>query len=382
MKLIENTEDLKAFCAQGFGDFITIDTEFLRDKTYYPLLCLVQIGARGIEPAAIDPLAKGVKLDPLIKLLKDKMITKVFHAAKQDMEIFYEIMNGKLPEPIFDTQVAASVLGYGEQVAYHALVKKICNEDLDKSRQYTDWSHRPLSDAQVKYAIGDVTHLIDIYESLTKQLKQKKRLDWTKEDMKVLNEPRTYANDPFEAYKRIKIRSQKKADYVVLQELAAWREKEAQRHNIPKQRMMKDEILTQLALVKPDKEESLERVRGLPAAFKKEEKAKKLLKLVKTGVKNIEKSDLKPPKGKPQYQQDISAAVDMLKLLLKINANEHGIAARMVASAKDLEAFALGDHDDLPMLNGWRYDIFGKEAEKLLKGKLTLGLRKGNIHKV
>ena len=381
MRIIETTKDLKDFCKQDFGDFITIDTEFLRDKTYYPLLCLVQIGSPKVEPVAVDSLAKDIDLKPLVKLLADETILKVMHAGKQDMEIFYMLMKGKLPAPVFDTQIAASVLGYGEQIAYHALVKRICNEDIDKSRQFTDWSHRPISDAQLKYAIGDVTYLIDVYKNLSEKLEQQGRLEWIKEDMQILTNPKTYANDPDLAWQRIKMRSHKKQDYVVLQALAAWREKEAQRVNIPKQRIMKDDVLTQIALTKPKDESGFKRIRGMADAFKTGDKAKNLLKIIAKAQKDIESSTIEIPSNKKKKQADVSHIVDMLKLLLKLNANEHGIAGRMIVNVQELEDFALEETRDIPMLQGWRYKVFGKEAEALVKGKLTLGLEKGRIKK-
>lgn len=382
MRLIEKTEDLKEFCAQKFPDFITIDTEFLRDKTYYPQLCLIQIGGPDIEAVAIDPLAKDMDLKPLHALLKNKKVLKVFHAASQDLEIFYQVLNGKMPEPIFDSQIAASVLGYGEQIAYNALVKRICKEDIDKSRQFTDWAHRPLGNAQLSYAIGDVTYLVKIYQHLEAELKKRKRLEWIAEDMESLRNPKNYDHDPMEAWKKIRIRSRKIEDYAALQALAAWREKEAQKKDTPKQRILKDDVLMQLAMLRPKAPENLKRVRGLPEGYKHGDQAANLLKIIENSQTQIEKSTITLPKNNNRNNKDVTPIVDMLKLLLKINAGEQGIVGRMIASADDLERFALGDLEDLPMTRGWRYEIFGKDAEKLSKGKLSLSLKDGKVQKL
>lgn len=380
MRLIEKTEELKDFCSQELPEFITIDTEFLRDKTYYPQLCLVQIGGKDIEPVAIDTLKKSLDLNPLLDLLRNKKILKVFHAGTQDLEIFYKLLDGKLPEPVFDSQIAASVLGYGEQISYHALVKKICKEDLDKSRQYTNWALRPLSKAQLTYAIGDVTHLIKIYERLRDQLTEQKRLDWINEEMSILLDPKRYKNDPNEAWRRIRLRSNKKENYVVLRELAAWREIEAQTKDVPKQRILKDDVISQMALTLPKEPKNLKRIRGLQESYQRPPKAKIFLDLVKAGLEKAPKARIDIPKN-TRSGKDVTNIVDMLKLLLKINANEHNIIGRMIASSDDLENFAQGKKKDILFLKGWRYDIFGKDAEKLVQGKLSLGLKNGKIMK-
>lgn len=381
MQLIENNSDLKAFCAQKLPSFITVDTEFMREKTYYPQLCLIQVGGEGIEPVAIDPLAKGLDLSPLLKIFADKKILKVFHAPKQDLEIFYQLMDGKLPAPIFDTQVAASVLGYGDQIGYNTLVQQICKEEIDKSRQFTNWALRPLSEAQLKYAIGDVTYLITVYIKLSADLKKQKRLDWIEEEMKILSNPKTYKNDPEEAWKRIKIRSGKRLDYIVLKALAAWREQFAQDKDIPKTRILIDEVLAQLAMIHPTKPDQLTRIRSLPDHYKSGHHCTNLLKVIKTAVDTAETAEIDLPMKKPRAATDISAVLDMLKLLLKLNAHEHGLAAKMIANASDLEQLAMDNTEDLPLLQGWRYKVFGQDAENLLKGKLMIGLKKGKIIK-
>jgi ribonuclease D len=381
MQLIENNDDLKAFCAQEFPAFITVDTEFMREKTYYPQLCLVQVAGEGITPVAIDPLAKGLDLAPLLKILADKNILKVFHAPKQDLEIFYQLMDGKLPTPIFDTQVAASVLGYGDQIGYNTLVQQICAEEIDKSRQFTNWALRPLSEAQIKYAIGDVTYLITLYIKLSADLKKQKRLDWIEEEMKILSDPKTYKNDPQEAWKRIKIRSGKRLDYIALKAVAAWREQFAQDKDIPKTRIMRDEVIAQLAMIRPTELSQLTRIRSLPDHYKTGHHAAGLLKVIKQAIDTADTVEIDLPLKNPRPAMDISAILDMLKLLLKLNAHEHGLAAKMIANSDDLEQFALGNTEDLALLKGWRYKVFGQDAENLLQGKLMIGLQKGKIIK-
>lgn len=373
--LITDQKALDDYCLNIKAPYITIDTEFLRDKTYYPKLCLIQISGPEIEPAAIDPLANRMDLTPVIALLENPAITKVFHSGRQDLEIFYTVMSGKLPSPIFDTQVAASVLGYGDQVSYAVLVKQICGADIDKSNQFTDWARRPLSEKQLSYALSDVTYLREIYERLLKDLDKTGRARWTAEEMERLQNTDGFDIDAKDAWKRIKIRSKKKQDLVTLQALAAWRETMAQEKDIPRGRILKDEILAQLAMLKPTSENDLKSVRGLPEGYRKGYQAERILKMIAQAKQNWKSSTIEIPQARKKPDTDISAAMDMLKLLLKIKASEAGIAPKMLATVSDLEDIALGLGDNLAIMKGWRYEIFGQYAQDLLKGRISLSLQ-------
>ena len=373
--LILDQNTLEKYCQSIKASYITIDTEFLRDKTYYPKLCLIQVSGPGLEPVAIDPLAEDIDLAPLVAILEDTSITKVFHSGRQDLEIFYTVMDGKLPSPIFDTQVAASVLGYGDQVSYAALVKQICDAEIDKSNQFTDWARRPLSQKQLSYALSDVTYLCDVYEKLLKDLDKTGRGRWTAEEMKRLQDTGGFDIAPEDAWKRIKIRSKKKQDLVTLQALAAWREEMAQQKDIPRGRILKDEILAQLAMLKPSSENDLKSVRGLSDGYRKGRQAEIILDMVAKAKQNWKSSEIDLPKPRPKHDRDISAAMDMLKLLLKIKASEASIAPKMLATASDLEDIALGHGDNLPVMKGWRKEIFGRDALALLDGKICLSLK-------
>lgn len=379
--LIQTQKDLDTFIKSiPACDFITVDTEFLRDKTYFPKLCLIQVGIPDGVEVAIDPLTENIDLTDLFELFKDQSIIKVFHAARQDLEIFYKVMDGYLPSPIFDTQIAASVLGFGAQIGYNNLAKDICDVQIDKSRQFMDWSHRPLSDKQIDYALADVSHLKKIYLNLTSQLKEKSREKWVLEETAFLTDDSLYKNDPEEAWTKIKMRSHKSDDLVVLKELAKWREIVAQKRNIPKQHILRDEVLTQLAMLKPQKEAQFKRVRNMPSGYQKGHQAENLLNLIYKALETP-KSDW--PKRKPYSPKDSdnSAIVEMLKLLLKIQSAEHDVAANIVASAGDIEKLASDDEADIPALKGWRFDVFGKEAIELKHGRLSLGLKDGQIQK-
>ena len=379
MLIITETKALETYCKTlKKSSFITIDTEFLRERVYYPKLCLIQVAGPGdIVPAIIDPLADGIELKSLFKILSNKKILKIMHSGKQDMEIFHMLMDGKLPKPIFDTQIAGAILGYGDQMGYQHLVKKICDVDVDKSNQFTDWSHRPLSQSQLDYAIGDVTHLIHVYEHLKKELSDQGRIKWAEEESQFLSDPKNYDTDPMKAWTRVKMKTKNEIDYAVLQELAAWREKRAQYKNLPRPFVMKDEVLAQLAMTRPKDEKSLKRIRGLHKAYQKDRHASDLLGIIADTVKRFEKKKIKIdiPVRHKKMLKDKAPIADMLKLLLKIKSHEGNIAGKMIASTHELEDYAGKRMNKIRFLKGWRYDLFGKDAKALIDGELSIRLK-------
>jgi ribonuclease D len=369
---------LNEFCKTlAKGPYLTIDTEFLRDKTYYPKLCLIQMSAPGVDACAIDPVEFKFDMTPFNELMANTKVLKVFHAARQDLEIFFQ-MCGVLPQPIFDTQVAAMVAGFGDQIAYNALVKETTGHALEKNAQFTDWSRRPLSNKQIKYALDDVLYLRDVYETLEKRLRDQGREDWADQEMGILTNPRTYTFLPEDAWERIKIRSDKPEVLAILKELAAWRESEAQRKDVPRGRILKDETIADLALYRPKDEEGLSRIRSLSKDMIKGDKAAKILSL-------IAKARADAPENWPQrpfgaaFPRQAQGLLEMLKMLLRICSAEADVTARIVASSEDLEILAVEDNPDIPVLQGWRYDVFGKEAIALKEGKLGLTVKNGKI---
>lgn len=375
-RLITTQADLVAFCAQvADGKYVAVDTEFIRDKTYFPKLCLIQIAGSG-EGAVIDPLAVGINLAPVFKLLQKASLTKVFHAARQDIEIFH-LLSGKIPTPIFDTQVAAAVCGYGESVGYEKLVNDIVGQELDKSSRFTDWSARPLSEKQLHYALSDVTHLQVIYENLYSKIEETGRTAWIAEEHAHLTDPATYAIDPIDAWKRLKFGNMRPKNLAVLRELAKWRETEARKHDVPRGRIIKDETLVELASLMPRKESDLDRMRGLDKHMSKS-KIDAILECVQTALASPS-SEYPQVKQHKKPSENIVGAVAMLQLLLKLKADQHGIASSMIAGKDDIEVIALGK-SDTPALQGWRYEIFGKNAEALMKGKLKLYLNPKTKH--
>ncbi len=380
MNIITDKPALSALCKSlGQNDFFTIDTEFLRDKTYYPQLCLVQVAAPEGEPYAIDPLAEGLDLAPLLDLMANKKVLKIFHAARQDIEIFYNLMND-MPEPLFDSQVAAMVCGYGDSIGYNNLVAEICGQRLDKGAQFTDWSRRPLSTKQLRYALDDVTYLRDVYRHLSRELEQKNRAEWVIQEMDVLTSPETYKNDPAQAWQRIKLRTEKPKTLSVLKEIAAWREKEAQRRDVPRSRILRDETLADLAVHAPETPEELARIRGLNSEMAGGRFGKSLLDAVKKGLE-MPAAQCPAVEDKRRFPQNLVPVLEMLKMLLRIQCSEHGVAAKIVASSEDLEALALEDEPDIPAMKGWRYEVFGREAQAMKRGEITLGLHKRRIVK-
>lgn len=376
--IIKNQDELNNFCRDlAAHDFITIDTEFLREKTYYPKLCLVQLSGPDKNAKAIDPLVGDLDLTPLFDLLADESVLKIFHAARQDLEIFYNL-TGKVVTPFFDTQIAAMVCGFGDSVGYENLVKNICNKQLDKSSQFTDWSNRPLSEKQLNYALGDVTHLVDIYKHLSQKLEERGRTSWVFQEEGVLNDPATYANDPQESYKRIKIRSPRPKTLAILRELAAWREKRAQDKDIPRPWVMRDDTLADMAGQAPKDAKHLAKIRNFSKDLAKGSVGETLLEIIKKAGESDKSTWPKVVKRRPPPPH-ISSTIDILKLLLKVQCAENDVATKLVASKEDIEALATGNHSDVPAMQGWRYEVFGQHIEALKKGELAIGLKDDNI---
>ncbi|MBP5856119.1 ribonuclease D [Marivibrio halodurans] len=374
---ITDSATLADFCAElARHPYICVDTEFIRDKTYWPQLCLIQLSApNGDDPdagpvACVDALAEGLDLQPVYDLLADPKLLKVFHAARQDLEIFY-IRMGSVPAPIFDTQVAAMVCGYGDQVGYEALVRKICKAELDKSSRFTDWAARPLEPKQLRYARADVTHLRRIYQSLSDQLERNARTDWLSEEMAILSSAETYRNEPEEAWRRLKARNAKPRMLAVLKEIAAWREREAQNRDVPRSRILRDDSLMDIAASAPRDTKAMRRIRGLPNGFAEGKFGQALLDAVERGVELPHEERPVPPKSEP-LPPGLQPLVDLLKVLLKANAAEAGVASRLVANAEELERIAADDGADVPALKGWRRKLFGEQALALKHGRIAL----------
>jgi len=382
-RVVTETEELDAICrAYAAADYVTVDTEFMRERTYWPILCLVQLGRPQFEgesdedwqrdgAVVIDPMAEGISLAPLFTLMGDESVMKVFHAARQDVEIFHKL-SGFVPTPLYDTQVAAMVCGFGDQVGYETLVRKIVNAGLDKSSRFTDWGRRPLSAKQLVYAIGDVTHLRAIYESLSERVAAAERSAWVSEEMKILTDPATYVTEPEDAWKRLKLRNPSPKLYVAAQALAAWREREAQRRDVPRNRVIKDDALMELAASRPSDLESLSKSRLLTRENRNGDAARSILDALaemKAGTMPA------PPKmkDKPRLTAAQSALAELLRTLLRAKAAEADVAARMIASAADLDRLAVErEPEDLLALQGWRREVFGNDALRLKQGEIAL----------
>ena len=375
MEVISTTEELAAFCDEMRGEeFVTVDTEFMREKTFWPVLCLIQMAGEG-RAAIIDPMAKGMDLSPFFDLMADENVLKVFHAGRQDIEIIHHL-SGVIPHPLFDTQVAAMVCGFGDQVGYEALVNRLAKAHIDKSSRFTDWSRRPLTDKQLRYALSDVTHLRVIYRKLCDQLKKSGREPWLKEEMDILTSPETYAQHPEEAWKRIKFRPRNARQLAALQELAAWREREAQRRDLPRRRILKDEALTELATQMPETERELARMRTISDNLAKSRSGREILEAI-ARAKALPKDRLPALPERPRPgPEGASAMADVLKLALKIVSEREHIAPRLIASAKEVERIAAGDRD-MPALKGWRREVYGNLALALLRGEKVIAIRDG-----
>ena len=373
MRTITTTAELAEFCDQAASQpYVTVDTEFLRERTYYSKLCLVQLAMPGKDDSTavlVDPLADGLSLDPLYALFRNTDVVKVFHAARQDLEIFF-VEAGVFPEPLFDTQVAAMVCGFGEQVGYETLVRKICHAGVDKTSRFTDWSRRPLSDAQKQYALADVTHLRQIYEFLADKLEESGRARWVAEELTLLTSPDTYITRPEDAWLRVKTRTNSPKFLAILRELAAFREEYAQKRNIPRNRVYKDDALIELASLKPANGEELGRARLLLREGRKGDIADGILRAVEKG-KNCKPDDLPQPDRSREKLQVNPALADLLRVLLKAKTEQEGVAAKLIAPAADLDGIAAGLRD-MPALKGWRREVFGNDALRLCEGKIAL----------
>lgn len=376
MDLITTTEALAAACVRLSGHpFVTVDTEFLRETTYYPKLCLIQI-ASSDEAVLIDPLAEGLDLAPFMELMRAPRVVKVFHSARQDLEIVWNL-GGLVPAPLFDTQVAAMVCGYGDSVSYEQLANDLAKARIDKSSRFTDWSRRPLSDAQLSYALSDVTHLVKVYEALISQLQTNGRLAWLDEEMAVLTSPETYRADPDEAWRRLAGRLRKPKEVAILMEVAAWREREAQNRDVPRGRILKDDALIDLATSAPRTPEALGRLRSIPNGFERSRTAGDILEAVERGLGRDPKSVPLPERSR--RSGNTGAVVELLKVLLKAVAEAEGVAPKIIGTVDDLDAIAEDDNADVPALHGWRRQIFGEKALALKNGGLGLAVDRGRV---
>ena len=380
MTVITDAATLAAFCSRlGDDGFVTVDTEFMRDRTYWPVLCLVQV-AGAEAAAAIDPMADGLALDPLFDVLANPKIVKVFHAARQDLEIFFQL-TGRLPAPLFDSQVAGMVCGFGDAASYETLAARLAGARIDKSFRFTDWSKRPLSERQITYALGDVTHLRAIYQKLSKRLQTTGRERWVDEEMAILTDPATYRLDPETAWMRLKPRSGSPKFLNVLKSVAAWREAEAQRRDLPRNRLVRDEALLEIAAQTPASVAELARTRGMSKGTAEGVVGEGLLAAVKRGL-------AMPPEAAPKLADRAEVPpgrgplVDLLKVLLKLKCEAHHVAQKLVANTADLEAIACSDEAPVPALQGWRRDVFGADALALKQGRLALTAAKDAIRVV
>jgi ribonuclease D len=373
---ITTSDELAAVCERlAKHPFITVDTEFLRESTFYPLLCVAQM-ASSEEAVVVDALAPGLDLKPFFDLMADARVLKVFHAARQDIEIVWH-RAGLVPQPIFDTQVAAMVLGYGDSISYDQLVLRITGDTLDKSNRFTDWTRRPLADAQIEYAISDVTHLRDVYLALVADLGRRGRVDWVCEEMKVLTSPDTYRLDPELAWMRLKTRVRKPKELAVLIEVAAWREREAQSRDVPRGRVLKDDAIGDIAVQAPTTVERLGALRSLPKGFERSKWGNDILEAVKRGLARDPKTLPRIERLKPAVNG--TAIVELLKVLLRMTSEKHGVAAKVIATVDDLDRIAADDEADIPALHGWRMEMFGKKALDLKHGRLALAIEKGRV---
>jgi ribonuclease D len=376
MRIVETTAALKELVGELEGaPYIALDTEFMRDSTYWPKLCLLQIAAPGVA-AIVDPLADGIDLAPFFPLLKNPRIVKVLHAGRQDIEIFW--YRGRvIPDPLFDTQIVAMVCGFGEAASYETLARKIAHVQVDKSARFTDWARRPLSKRQLEYALADVTHLCTIYETLSAQLAKSKRESWVAEEITALKNEELYALDPVHAWKRLKPRTGNKRFLATLAAVAAWREREAQSRDTPRNRVLKDEVLLEIAAQPPDSAETLERLRAVPKGFAASRMGKTLLEAVAEGGSAPPPEVAEQPERRRRRHEPSPAAVDLLKTLLRLRAEEAGVAPRLIANADDVERLAAGDDDGVAALHGWRNEVFGKDAVALRQGSLAIALEGG-----
>jgi ribonuclease D len=377
MEMIVSTTELAAFCERASHfEFVTVDTEFLRETTYWPKLCLVQV-ATADEAVLIDPLAPDLDLSPFYALLANDKVRKVFHAARQDIEIFVKL-TGKVPANIFDTQIAASVCGFGDSVSYDNLVRSITGVELDKSSRFTDWSDRPLSEKQKIYALADVTHLRDVYFALVKQVDDSGRWDWVEDELAVLESIHTYVVQPEHAWERLKAKLSKPRDVAALKALAAWRERRAQDGDQPRSRIMKDEALIELAQQRPTTPEAFDRLRAVQRGYGRSSAAAEIIAMLKS-VEALQKTELPKVADRPRGPSPKGAVGDLVRVLLKAVSEQHGVASRIIATSDEIDALVLDDNADVPALKGWRRKLFGDKALAIKHGKLGLAAGNGEV---
>jgi ribonuclease D len=376
MEPITTTDPLAQACTRlAQHPYVTIDTEFLRESTYYPILCVMQLASPD-EAVVVDALAPDIDLAALFALMADERVLKVFHAGRQDIEIIWH-RAGLIPHPVFDTQIAAMVLGHGDSISYEQLVQRITGDHLDKSHRFTDWSRRPLSKAQIGYAISDVTHLRDIYLALSADLAKRGRTEWVNEEMQILTSPDTYRSEPENAWQRVRTRARKPKELAVLIEVAAWREREAQGRDVPRGRVLKDDALGDIAVQAPTSIEKLAALRSLPRGFERSKWGEAILEAVARGL-------ARDPKSLPRIERSRAAVngaaiVELLKVLLRMTAERHAVAAKVIATVDDLEWIAADDEADVAALKGWRRELFGEKALALKHGHLALAIEEGRV---
>jgi ribonuclease D len=371
LHLITTTGELEETTGKlAQSDFVTVDTEFIRETTFWPELCLIQMAAPGMT-ALVDPLAPGMDLASFFDLMRNEAVTKVFHAARQDIEIIFHL-GGLLPHPVFDTQVAAMVCGFGDSVSYDQLVQKVTGARIDKTSRFTDWRRRPLSEKQLVYALADVTHLIDVYLKLKEELERENRAHWLKEEMDVLTSRDTYDPHPDEAWKRLKMRLRKPQELAVVRAVAAWREREARERNVPRQRVIKDDAIYEIAQQQPRDQAALARLRMTPKGWERSQTAASLIETVNAAL-SLPREEMPQPPRMVQSPEGTGAAAELLKVLLKLVAEEEGVAPKVLASSDDIDRLAAEQEKaDVPALHGWRRSVFGEKALRLVRGEIAL----------
>jgi ribonuclease D len=378
MDLITDTKALAALCkALAHETFVTVDTEFMRETTYWPDLCLIQIAGAEVN-GLIDPMAEGLDLKPFFALMNNEKVLKVFHAARQDVEIMVHLA-GTVPHPIFDTQIAAMVCGFGDQVSYEAIVRKLAKAQIDKSSRFTDWSRRPLTEKQLTYALSDVTHLRTVYEKLKLELDANGREPWLAQEMAILMAIETYRTEPQDAWKRIKVRLKSKKQLAVLIAVAGWRELEAQEKNVPRSRVIKDDAVAEVATQMPQSKDALGQLRALPRGMSTSRIGDSLIRSVKEGLAQDPATLPHTNWGREENSESTQAAAEILKLALKVVCEREGLAPKLVANTSDIEAVAESDDADVPLMHGWRREVFGNLALELKRGKAMIGFRDGRV---
>ncbi|MDW6021341.1 ribonuclease D [Mesorhizobium sp. BAC0120] len=378
MHLITKQDDLNSVIARfEAAEFVTVDTEFIRETTYWPELCLIQIATPGTS-ALIDPLSPEIELEPFFRLMANEKIVKVFHAARQDIEIIFN-RGGLIPHPVFDTQVAAMVCGFGDSVSYDQLVQKITGAHIDKSSRFTDWRNRPLTDKQLEYALADVTYLMEVYRHLKAELEREDRAHWLNEEMEILTSRETYDPHPEDAWKRLKMRIRKPQELAVLKAVAAWREREARERNVPRGRVVKDEAVYEIAQQQPHDAAALARLRTTPRGWERSAAATALLAVVNEAL-SVPKEQLPKLPRPPQAAEGSNAAAELLKVLLRLIAEKEGVATKVLASGDDIDKIANeGEKADVAALRGWRREVFGEQALKLVRGEIAIKFEKRKI---